>query len=116
MYWIDIVDHFITHYGLVVIGLLECFLIGWVFKADKLRSHINQASGKKLSGYWDICIKFITPMVLIILLAYDLWTELTVPYGKYAIPAIIKIGVLWFLMTFAVSFIWARTPWAKNEV
>jgi neurotransmitter:Na+ symporter, NSS family len=36
--WLDIVDHFINHYGLVLAGLLECVFIGWVLKARTLRN------------------------------------------------------------------------------
>ena len=43
LYWIDIVDHFLTHYGLVVGAIFECVIIGWVYKSRRLREHINHA-------------------------------------------------------------------------
>lgn len=114
LYWIDIVDHFITHYGLVVIGLIECILIGWIFKASKLREHISNAAGKTLSSFWDICIKFITPLVLIALLVNDLKTELSVPYEGYSWMAILMIGRDWLMIALIISLFIAMVPWKRE--
>ena len=32
LFWLDSVDHFLTHYGLVIVGILECIVVGWLFK------------------------------------------------------------------------------------
>jgi len=114
LYWIDIVDHFITHYGLVVIGILECFVVGWIFKASKLREHINHASGKVLNGFWDVCIKVVTPLVLILLLVNDLKTELSAPYEGYSWMAILMIGRDWLVIALIVSLFIAMRPWKRE--
>jgi len=114
LYWIDIVDHFVTHYGLVVIGLIECFVIGWLFKASKLREHINHASGRVLTPFWDVCIKFITPLVLVILMINDLRTEVTVPYEGYSWLAILMIGRDWLMVALIVSLFIAMRPWKRE--
>ncbi len=114
LFWVDIVDHFITHYGLVIVGIIECVLIGWIWKADRLREHINHVSDKKLLPFWDICVRFITPIVLIILLIYDLFTEVSAPYGDYPWLAIILIGRDWLIVTMIISFLVAMRPWKKE--
>ena len=38
---IDIIDHFVTNFGLVLIGLIECIIFGWMFAIPKLREHAN---------------------------------------------------------------------------
>jgi len=76
---LDIVDHFVTHYGLVVIGILECILIGWIFKASRLREHINHAGQISMTKMWDFCIRFIAPIVLTILLINSLHKEVSSP-------------------------------------
>jgi len=114
LYWIDIADHFITHYGLVVIGLLECLLIGWVFKASKLREHINQAAEKSLNSFWDVCIKVIIPLVLLILLAYDLMSELSAPYEGYSWTAILLIGPVWLIAALIISVFVSKVPWKQT--
>jgi NSS family neurotransmitter:Na+ symporter len=114
LFWIDIVDHFITHYGLVTIGLIECVLVGWIFKAGKLREHINQASGKSLNGFWDICIKFMAPLALLALLVYDLKAELAAPYGGYSRIAILMIGRDWLMVALIISLFVAMMPWKRT--
>ncbi len=114
LYWIDIVDHFITHYGLVVIGILECIVIGWIYKASKLREHIDHTTGKTLSAFWDVCIKVITPLVLIMLLINDLRTEMTTPYEGYSWIAILMIGRDWLMIALIISLFIAMRPWKKH--
>ena len=114
LFLVDIVDHFITHYGLVIIGIMECVLIGWIFKAGKLREHIDHASGKRLVSFWDICVRFVTPIVLIVLLVYDLITEFSSPYEGYSWLAIILIGRDWLLAAMVASFLVSIRPWKKE--
>ncbi|MEO0293918.1 MAG: sodium-dependent transporter [candidate division WOR-3 bacterium] len=64
LYWIDIVDHFITNYGITLVGLCECILIGYVLGAKKAREYINRVSEKKIGKWWDIFIMIITPTFL----------------------------------------------------
>ncbi|HSG06140.1 MAG TPA: sodium-dependent transporter, partial [Nitrospiria bacterium] len=65
LFWLDIVDHFITSYGLVIVGLMEALLVGWLFKIEVLRKHINAASNWNLGPWWTFLIKFFVPAVLI---------------------------------------------------
>ncbi|MCK4422831.1 MAG: sodium-dependent transporter, partial [Candidatus Omnitrophica bacterium] len=44
LYYLDITDHFITNYGLVIVGFLEAIAVGWFYGADKLRAYINNVS------------------------------------------------------------------------
>jgi NSS family neurotransmitter:Na+ symporter len=64
LYWIDIIDNFITNYGITTIGLVECLLIGYVLGTKKARSYINQVSNIKIGIWWDIFIKYLTPAFL----------------------------------------------------
>ena len=109
--WIDIVDHFLNNYGLVVVGILECILIGWVFKASKLREHINHVSNMKIGKWWDWSIKILTPAILMGLLINNLRQELSAPYGGYSWLANILIGRDWLLFTLVIALIVASHPW-----
>jgi NSS family neurotransmitter:Na+ symporter len=112
LYWLDIVDHFITQYGLVVVAIFECIVLGWIYKAKKLREHINHFSIWHLKkSWWDVSIKFITPLILISFLLSSLWEEFSVPYGGYSWVAIILIGRDWLLYTLFIAIIVASHPW-----
>jgi len=114
LYWIDIIDHFITHYGLVVIGILECILVGWVLKSKKLREHINHAGEIVMSKFWDICIKFITPLVLVLMLINDIFKEISKPYEGYPWEAIILIGRDWLLLALIASLFVSMRLWKRE--
>lgn len=112
--WLDIVDHFVTHYGLVVVGIAECIVVGWMFKLPVLRAHINKISSIKLGPFWDILIKFFIPGILGIILLGDLISEISKPYGDYTWTSLILIGRDWLLITIAVAITFANRPW-KNQ-
>ncbi|MDZ5010835.1 sodium-dependent transporter, partial [Clostridium perfringens] len=65
LYLLDIVDNFINNYGIVVVGLLEVVLIGWISTPDKVRNHTNEISYFKVGKWWNICVKFVTPTILL---------------------------------------------------
>ncbi|MCK5426150.1 MAG: sodium-dependent transporter [Thermodesulfovibrionia bacterium] len=112
--WLDIVDHFLTHYGLVVVGIAECILVGWFFKLKILRNHINKISSVKLGPWWDFLIKYFVPLVLGMILIWDLYKELKEPYGGYSWAALLSIGIDWVLLTLIAAFAIAMRPW-KTE-
>jgi len=113
LFWIDILDHFITNYGLVVVGILECILVGWVFKAKKLRDHINRAGDVRLTKLWDFSIRFMVPAVLIVLLINSLYHEVTSAYEGYPWVAIILIGRDWLVVAMIVALFIAMRPWKR---
>lgn len=105
IYFLDIVDHFITDYGLILVGILESVAVGWVYGPEKLREFINKSSKLKIGRWWDYLIKFVIPPLLIALLIVQLVQDIRNPYGGYpqwalaigwisvAIPIIIGIVV-----------------------
>jgi NSS family neurotransmitter:Na+ symporter len=112
--WLDIVDHFLTHYGLVVVGIFECIIVAWLFKLKILRNHVNKISTLKLGPWWDFLIKYFVPLVLGVILIGDIYNELRQPYGGYSWLSIIIIGRDWVLLTLVAAFWMALRPW-KTE-
>ncbi len=112
LHWLDIVDHFLTQYGLILTAILECVALGWIYKASKLREHINHVSKWNLRRWnWDVSVKFITPSALIAILVYSLIGEFTKPYGGYPWISIIIIGRDWLIYTLFSAVIVASHPW-----
>lgn len=116
LYWLDITDHFLTTYGLVIVGILECLVIGWYLKAEKIREHINKVSQVKLGKWWDFTVRILTPFILIIILISSLFQEFSVPYGNYPVAWLIIIGRDWLLATIIASIIIARYEWKTKYV
>ena len=114
LFWLDIVDHFLSHYGLVVVGLLEALLVGWFFHIERLRKHINAVSEMKLGPWWSFLIKFFIPFILILILGVDFIDEIRKPYGDYTWTALLTIGVNWLAITFLVALVLSWFPWKRH--
>jgi NSS family neurotransmitter:Na+ symporter len=111
--WLDIVDHFLTQYGLVVGGILECILVAWVYRACKLREYINKFSRLSLHSSWDYTIKLIIPVALAVILVNSLIKEFASPYEGYPWLAIVLIGRDWVIFTLFFAIIVAARRWKQ---
>ena len=63
---LDIVDYFINSYTLLITGILEMIVAGWLFDTIKILGQVNRnTKGFKMPNWWFIpSIKFISPVVL----------------------------------------------------
>ncbi|HID28911.1 MAG TPA: sodium-dependent transporter [Desulfobacterales bacterium] len=111
IFWLDIVDHFLTQYGLVLAGILECILVGWIYRAYVLREHINSVSQLRLLAWWDHAVKIVIPVTLAVILVNGLLKEVASPYEGYPWLAIVLIGRDWVLFTLFFAVVVAGRPW-----
>ena len=114
LYILDIVDNFINNYGIVVIGLLEAVVVGWIIKPDVIRDHTNSISYFNIGKWWNITIKYITPSILGIMLVSSVIQEFKNPYGGYSTIETFVFG--WVIVAFAIicAFVISKKPW-KNR-
>ena len=65
---IGLYDAFLSQFGLLLNGLLEIIIIGWIYGVDNLLDGLNQnATILRLGTGWKIMIKYIIPVILIVL-------------------------------------------------
>ena len=124
LFWVDIVDHFLNHYGLITVGILEALIVGWLYRTDRLKSHIVTNLGLSGKGHnlfkyvilqlWLYSVRFITPVVLAIAIVNSLIQELRTPYEGYPISGILILGVGWVLVTHLFAFGVSGLPWQKT--
>ena len=114
LYLLDIIDNFVNNYGIVVIGLLEAFVIGWIIKPETIRNHTNSVSYYRIGKWWDIIIKYVTPAILAIMLISSIITEIKTPYGGYSIAELITYG--WAIVGIGIigALLFSKMPW-KNK-
>jgi len=79
--WLDLFDHWANDYGLAIVGLLQCILVSYFFAGHRIRDFANDVSEIRLSGWWDLCVRVITPVVLAYLLGSKLFGEFAAPHG-----------------------------------
>ena len=67
--WLDIVDNWTNQYNLLIVGVMECVLVGWFFNPVKVLDEINKNTLKfKMPKWWFVStIKVIAPVTLAVL-------------------------------------------------
>lgn len=81
--WLDINDNWMSNYGLVLVGLLECVAVGYFFRVETVREWINENGEIKVHVWWDVFIKVLTPVILVYLFVDQIVSNLDNPYGGY---------------------------------
>lgn len=116
LYLLDIVDNFINNYGIVVVGLLEALVIGWIIKPDTIRRHTNSISYFKVGKWWNITIKYITPAILAFMLINSVITEIKTPYEGYSRSALFAYG--WAIIGLGIigALLISRKPWKNKNI
>ncbi|MBD8047445.1 sodium-dependent transporter [Clostridium faecium] len=115
LYLLDIMDNFINNYGVVVVGLLETILVGWIVKPKTIRNHTNSVSYYGIGKWWDIIIKYINPTVLTFILVQSFITEIHTPYGGYNLSALLVYGWGVILIGITGAILISKQPW-KDDI
>lgn len=68
---LDLMDHYAFTYGLLLVGLAECLIVGWMLPIKTLREELNLNSSIRLGAWFDVIIKFIIPIVLTVILVWS---------------------------------------------
>ncbi len=61
---LDIVDHFINNFGILMGGFIEIIFVAWFCKLDDLRNHVNLTSEIKVGSLWMNSLRFVIPAML----------------------------------------------------
>lgn len=115
LYLLDITDHFVTNYGLVLGGIIECLIIGWILKAAVLREHLNRY-GSKVPRLWNFFIRYTTPVILGYLLYLSVTSDLKDNYGGYPTDSLIIFGAGWLLLCFIAALALAFSSWTPEKL
>lgn len=112
LYVLDIVDHFINRFGILLVAVVSTLLLTWVFKKTHLlRAHLNRDGSVRLGRWWFWLIGLITPVALVVILIQEFLDNVDTPYGDYPTW---MLGVLGWGVAAAVmllGLVLARIPW-----
>jgi NSS family neurotransmitter:Na+ symporter len=97
LYFLNIVDRFATNYNLMLVGVLQSILVGWVYGAEKVRRYMDRVSDWRVGKWWNVTVKYIIPAVLVGLMAAQFSQDLRTPYEGYPAWA---LGIGW-----AIAFV-----------
>ena len=111
--WLDIVDHWMS-WGLMGVGLMEAVLIGWFYNTKKVIVDIDSTSGIKFGTFWIICIKYVTPIILILTFIVNFVNEFNKPYEGYNTVALLIGGWGLLITLFFIALLLQKRGDLKN--
>ena len=84
---LDIVDHFINQYGILLVAIVSMVVVSWGLRAlPDLAAHLNDGSAVHLGTWWRVLIGVVAPLALTYVLADSFWTDLNQKYGDPEAP------------------------------
>ncbi|MGF1692892.1 sodium-dependent transporter [Photobacterium kagoshimensis] len=89
---LDLVDYFINNVALLTSCLIELIVIAWLFKISDVRDYVNKMSEFSIGKWFEICLRFLSPAMLAIILATNLVNTFTDGYGGYATSDLLMLG------------------------
>jgi len=99
--WLGTIDGFVNGtWGIAFMGLLECVVLGWLWRIGTLRRHANSHSDWKLGKWWDYLIRLVIPVFLGTLFFWQLFDDiggegfLRTPQGDWILPNCVGLGVI----------------------
>ncbi len=112
VYVLDIIDHFINRFGILLVAVVSMLLLSWVFrKTGLLREHLNRDGSVQLGRWWLGLIGVFTPAVLTFILVNEVIDNLQTPYGDYPTWMLSTLGWGTAAAVAVAGVLIARVPW-----
>jgi NSS family neurotransmitter:Na+ symporter len=84
VYVLDIVDHFVNRYGILLVAVVSMLVIAWLARALRpLAEHMNRTGSIPLGRWWVVLIAVVTPAALTVVLVRELAADVATPYEGY---------------------------------
>jgi NSS family neurotransmitter:Na+ symporter len=115
IYLLDVIDHFVTTYGVVLLTLVLAVAVAWLLRAlPALQAHANATSVVRLGNWWRMAVGGVTPVVLGWMMWESLRTELAENYEGYPTSFLLVAGWAVAIATMATGVILSVLPRARR--
>jgi NSS family neurotransmitter:Na+ symporter len=123
--WLGVINDFIDGtWGIAFLGLLECIVLGWLWRIDVLRCHANERSDWMLGKWWNYLIRIGIPIILGSLFFWSLFDDLTrqegflrTPDGDWILTNCVGLSVIALvpILALLISFFKGRPDTKQNN-
>ena len=69
-YLVEIVDGFVNNFGIMIMIVIQAIIFGWFYGVEKVMPVLNELSTFKVGKTWAFTIKYLLPILLIIIWAF----------------------------------------------
>ncbi|XP_033746296.1 sodium-dependent proline transporter-like [Pecten maximus] len=104
MYWLQLLDHYVGSWSLLVIGLTEVMVINFIYGINRFFSDITVMQGYRPSIWWKICWLGISPAGMVFILVFSFVDYSPIKYDSYVYPAWAE-ALGWLLSLCSIIFI-----------
>jgi NSS family neurotransmitter:Na+ symporter len=112
VYVLDIIDHFINRFGILVVAVASMLALSWAFrKTGLLREHLNRDGSVQVGTWWQWLIGIFAPAALTFILGNELINNLQEPYEGYPTWMLNTLGWGLAIAVAVLGFVAARVPW-----
>jgi NSS family neurotransmitter:Na+ symporter len=94
---LDLVDYFINNIALLSSCIIELAIMGWIIKLSDIHKHVNNLSEFTVGNWFEICLRYLSPAFLIVILSTNIYNTITEGYGGYSNTDLLTLG--WGLIT-----------------
>ncbi|ANH40199.1 Sodium:neurotransmitter symporter family protein [Nocardioides dokdonensis FR1436] len=113
---LDIVDHFINQFGILLVAVVSMVVVVWGLKAlPMLAAHLNDHTSVHIGLWWRALVGVVTPLALTYVLVDSFITDVQTPYGDPTAPfptwMLAVFGWGSALAVIVVGFVLARLRW-----
>ncbi|RXT08081.1 sodium-dependent transporter [Ammoniphilus sp. CFH 90114] len=115
LYFLDIIDHFINSFGVLLSGLVELILLGWFYQLSKIREDGNMTSDFRIGTWWEIMVKYVTPAVLFFISIQNVIGAFKDPYEGYPTSALLILGAGCALAAILLGYVFSKLKWHNPQ-
>ena len=112
IYVLDVVDHFVNQYGILVVALVSMLVVAWALRAlPGLGEHLNVHGRPRVGTGWRVLTSVVAPVGLAVVLFFSVRDDLEAPYEDYPSWLLLVFGWLMVVALPLIGFLLARLPW-----
>lgn len=112
IYVLDVVDHFVNQYGILVVALVSMLVVVWAVRAlPALSEHLNVHGRPRVGTGWRLLTSVVAPVGLAVVLVLALRDDVAAPYEDYPTWLLLVCGWLLVAALPLVGFLLARLSW-----
>ncbi|TYL45749.1 sodium-dependent transporter [Nocardioides sp. BGMRC 2183] len=116
VYVLDIVDHFINQFGILLVAVVSMFVVAWVLRATPLLAdHLNLTASVPIGLWWRALVMVITPLALAVVLVDAFRTDVQDAYEGYPGWMLGVFGWGGAAAVIVFGFLAAMIPWARSN-
>ena len=94
-YLVGIIDSFVNQFGILLLIGIQCIIFAWFYGVEHFLPALNEHSTFKVGKTWTFIIKYLLPIVLIIMWAIGIFQLFTTAKSfEIMVDIIIIVGVL----------------------